>query len=98
MLEKYFKADEVLYVLYCGNTSGLNPFGFAEQSYPIFSVTYHDLIAYWLNLVDRKDFFSLIVSDTEFNTVIDISDIDNHGENPIRQDDYTVSFKTNKPE
>ncbi len=96
LLEKYFDPDEILYILYSGNTSNLNKFGFSEQSYPIFSITYNNLISYWLNLIDKADFFTLIVSDINFNTVIDISHIDNHGEDPIHKDDYTVFFKTNK--
>ncbi|QEY26014.1 hypothetical protein [Neisseria zalophi] len=95
LMRKYYRKDEVFYILYCGNTSALNKFGFSEQSYPIFSVTYKNLIDYWSSLIKKKDFFTLIISDISFNTVIDISDIDNHAENPDHTNDYTVFLKTN---
>lgn len=92
----FYKKDDIFYILYSGNTSRLNKFGFREQSYPIFSITYKNLVDHWLHLVNIKDFFSLIISDIHFNTVIDISDIDNHAENSNNKNDYTISFKTKK--
>lgn len=96
LINKHYSKNENFYILYSGATSNLNKFGFSEQSYPIFLVTYEELVAHWIPLINKIDFFTLIISDTNFNTVIDISDIDNHAENPNHKDDYTVCFKTKK--
>ena len=90
-LNKYYFDNEDLYILYNGNVSSLDKFGFRDESYPIFLIKYKD-IYYWLELIEKKDFFSLIISDSNYHTVVDISNIDDY-EHP---EEYTVSIRTNK--
>ena len=90
-LNKYYFDNEDLYILYNGNVSSLDKFGFSDESYPIFLIKYKD-IYYWLELIEKKDFFSLIISDSNYHTVVDISNIDDY-EHP---EEYTVSIRTNK--
>lgn len=93
LLDKYYSLNEYLYVLYSGRTCKLNRIGFLDQAYPIFYLNYVFLKRYFSELIYNEDFFSLIVSDVNFNTVIDLSNIDNHIEEPEHVDKYTISYK-----
>ena len=71
LLNKYLGDSQNIYVLF----SGISPISVSEKTYPIFLIK-RENIGPWAELILRDDAYVLIVSSPDFQTVIDISNLD----------------------
>ena len=71
LLNKYLGDSQNIYVLF----SGISPISVSEETYPIFLIK-RENIGPWAELILRDDAYVLIVSSPDFQTVIDISNLD----------------------
>ena len=71
LLNKYLGDSQNIYVLF----SGISPISVSEETYPIFLIK-RENIGPWAELILRDDAYVLIVSSLDFQTVIDISNLD----------------------